>query len=144
MMQAGLSGAHFTIAEAAPADYEQLIQLDRHVPANVIARKIEQGEIIVACQAERVMGWLRYGFFWDSIPLMNMLNVREGHRGRGIGSALVTYWEQTLREEGFTEVLTSTQANEQGQFLYRKLGYHDCGALLLPGEPLELIMRKTL
>jgi ribosomal protein S18 acetylase RimI-like enzyme len=132
------------IREATAADYEQLVQLDHHVPASVIGRKIGQGEVLVACQAERVIGWLRYGYFWDIIPFMNMLTVREEHRGRGIGSALVTYWEQTLRERGFTEALTSTQANERGQFLYRKLGYHDCGALLLPGEPLELIMRKVL
>jgi ribosomal protein S18 acetylase RimI-like enzyme len=143
-MQADLSSAQLTIAEATPAEYDQLAQLDHHVPASVIGRKIEQGEIIVACQAERVMGWLRYSYFWDIIPFMNMLTVREGHRGQGIGTQLVTYWEQTLRERGFTEALTSTQANERGQFLYRKLGYHDCGALLLPGEPLELIMRKVL
>jgi hypothetical protein len=37
-------------------------------------------------------------------------------------------------------VLTSTLANERGQFLYRKLGYHDCGGLLLPNEPLEILL----
>ena len=46
--------------------------------------------------------------------------------------------------EGFTEVLTSTLAHERGQFLYRKLGYQDCGALILPNEPLEIIMRKRI
>jgi hypothetical protein len=41
-------------------------------------------------------------------------------------------------------VLTSTLANERGQFLYRKLGYQDCGALLFPNEPLEIILRKLI
>ena len=30
------------------------------------------------------------------------------------------------------------------QFFFRKRGYTDCGALLLPGEPLEIILRKEL
>jgi hypothetical protein len=30
------------------------------------------------------------------------------------------------------------------QFFYRKLGYQDCGALLFPEEPLEIILRKVI
>ena len=98
----------------------------------------------MAMEGTSVIGWLRYGYVWDSIPFMNMLTVLEEHRGRGIGTQLTSYWENTLRGRGFIEVLTSTMANERGQFLYRKLGYQDCGALLLPNEPLEIFMRKII
>jgi ribosomal protein S18 acetylase RimI-like enzyme len=106
--------------------------------------KIDQGEIIVAIKNTSVIGWLRYGYFWDSIPFMNMLNVIEEYRGRGTGTQLAIYWEAVLRDKGFKEVLTSTSANERGQFLYRKLGYKDCGALLFPNEPLEIILHKII
>lgn len=132
------------ITVATPAAYPQLIQLDQHVTPAIMRRKIEHGELIVAHEAATIIGWLRYGYFWDSIPFLNMLTVQEAYRGQGIGTRLVGYWEQTLRANGLTEVLTSTLANERGQFLYRKLGYVDCGALLLPHEPLEIVMRKTL
>ena len=56
----------------------------------------------------------------------------------------VTAWEQAMRARFHTAVFTSTQANEQAQFFYRKLGYQDCGALRLPNEPLEILMRKVL
>ena len=45
---------------------------------------------------------------------------------------------------GFQRVLTSTLSSENAQFFYRKNGYVDCGSLLLPGEPLEIILRKEL
>jgi ribosomal protein S18 acetylase RimI-like enzyme len=129
---------------ATSAEYAQIIRLDHHVRPAIISRKIGDGQILVACESTTVIGWLRYGYFWDTIPFMNMLTVQEPYRGQGIGTQLVLFWEQTLRTQGFTEVLTSTLANERGQFLYRKLGYTDCGALLLPSEPLEILMRKTL
>jgi ribosomal protein S18 acetylase RimI-like enzyme len=75
---------------------------------------------------------------------MNMLTVVEEYRGRGIGTQLTVYWENLLRGRGVTEVLTSTLADERSQFLYRKLGYQDCGALLFPNEPLEIILRKKI
>jgi ribosomal protein S18 acetylase RimI-like enzyme len=132
------------IAIATNAEYDQLADLDRHVTPNVIAEKITRGEILVALTGVTVIGWLRYGYFWDSIPFMNMLVVQEPYRGRGIGTQLTTSWEVAMRARGYAEVLTSTLANERAQFLYRKLGYQDCGALLLPGEPLEILMRKVL
>lgn len=132
------------IATATTADYDQLVRLDHHVPPEVIAHKIPMGEIMVVRIDSTVIGWLRFGYFWDNIPFMNMLTVQEAYRGRGIGTQLTTAWEQAMRAQGYTEVLTSTLANERGQFLYRRLGYQDCGALLLPNEPLEILMRKTL
>jgi hypothetical protein len=41
-------------------------------------------------------------------------------------------------------VLTSTVSAEGAQHFYRKLGYVDSGALLLPDEPAELILRKPI
>jgi ribosomal protein S18 acetylase RimI-like enzyme len=129
---------------ATQDEYAQLVKLDHHISVHMLAHKIEQGEIIIVIDNGAVTGWLRYGYFWDSIPFMNMLTVVEEHRGKGIGTQLTTYWEDLMRARGFTEVLTSTMANERGQFLYRKLGYQDCGALLFFNEPLEIILRKVI
>lgn len=75
---------------------------------------------------------------------MNMLYVLEGVRGKGYGKELVAFWEDEMRRKGYDRVLTSTLSSEQAQFFYRKLGYTDCGALLLPDEPLEIIFLKNL
>jgi len=132
------------ISIATRNEYAQLVELDHHISTDMMKYKIDQGEIIVAIKNTSVIGWLRYGYFWDSIPFMNMLNIIEEYRGRGIGTQLASDWEAMLRDRGFKEVLTSTSANERGQFLYRKLGYKDCGALLFPNEPLEIILHKSI
>ena len=73
-----------------------------------------------------------------------MLYLSEEYRGKGYGAQLVQYWEAEMARAGYREVLTSTLSDEQGQFFFRRGGYTDCGALLLPGEPLEIILRKEL
>ncbi len=53
-------------------------------------------------------------------------------------------WEADMRELGHRLVLTSTQADESAQHFYRKLGYVDCGGLLLEGQATELFLSKKL
>jgi hypothetical protein len=57
---------------------------------------------------------------------------------------VVETWEEAQLAAGHPLVLTSTVAAETAQHLYRELGYVDTGALLLPDEPTELILRKDL
>ena len=45
---------------ATTADYEQLARLDNHVTPAVVARKLDQGEVLVARKGGQVLGWLRY------------------------------------------------------------------------------------
>ena len=75
---------------------------------------------------------------------MNLLWVVRERRGQGVGTALVTAWETSHLAVGHTFVLTSTVSAETAQHFYRRLGYVDSGVLLLPEEPAELILRKSL
>lgn len=53
-----------------------------------------------------------------------------------------------MKDKNYKVVLLSTQVDEKAQFLYRKLGYIDCGGLVLENtpydQPLELFMKKNL
>lgn len=129
---------------ANSGDVDFLKSLDRHVSENELKNIISLNRILVALDADRLVGLLRFGMFWDNIPFMNLLYISEQHRRRGFGRELVEFWESEMLRAGFGRVLTSTQSDEQAQFFYRKLGYSECGALLLPGEPLEIIFLKNL
>lgn len=92
----------------------------------------------------KIIGWLRYNYFWDNTPFMNMLYIIDNYRNKGIGKELVLFWENEMKKKGYELLMTSTQSNEGAQHFYRKLGYEDSGSLLLPNEPLEIIFIKII
>ena len=132
------------VRPARPDDLEFLVKADRHVPQEKMEKLVSDGFVLAAMCGESFAGWLRYGFFWDGIPFMNMLFVLEEYRGNGVGTALVREWEKLAAEKGHVTVMTSTQANETSQHFYRKLGYRDLGGFTPFGEEYEIIMGKQL
>ncbi len=133
-----------TIRYADIQDFAVLNEHDKHVSEAELRNIIAAKRILVIHQGDTFIGWLRFGLFWDNIPFMNMLYILDRYRGKGLGTALVSFWENEMKKDGYSRVLTSTQANEQAQFFYRKLGYTECGALLLPKEPPEMFFIKHL
>ena len=132
------------IRTAAPDDLPALREHDRHISAQVAALSIQLNRVYIAEEQGKFLGWLRYNLFWDNTPFMNLLCVLEEHRGRGVGKALVEYWEGQMGQAGYGMVMTSTQSNEYAQHFYGRLGYAAIGGFLLPGEPYELILAKQL
>jgi len=124
--------------------FHYLVENDSHIRPDVIQKKIKQNEILIVRDQGQIVGWLRFGYFWDIIPIMNMISIEGKHRRKGIGSQLVAFWENEMSRQDYTSVLTTTLSDEQAQNFYRKLGYIDAGALLLPDEVLEIILFKKL
>lgn len=110
----------------------------------MLKRKIQDKEVIIAKADSNVIGWLRYGFFWDEIPFINMLGVDKEYRLKGIGKKLMRFWELEMKRRKFKMVMTSSQSDENAQHFYRKIGYKDAGSLILPKEPLEIFFIKKL
>ena len=132
------------IRYANEMDFELLSKYDKHICETELRNCIKTERILTMFNDDIFIGWLRFNLFWDNIPIMNMLYLLEDYRGKGYGSRLVSFWEQEMLKNKYKMVLTSTQSDEQAQFFYRKIGYVDCGSLLLPDEPLEIILLKKL
>jgi len=129
---------------ATNIDYLYILDRDKHIVETLIRSKINEKEILILRDEGKEIGWMRYGYFWDNTPFMNMIWIDEEYRGQGIGNEVVTYWEELMSERGFKTVMTSTQSNEGAQHFYRKLGYRDVGCLLQENEPLEVILSKQI
>lgn len=125
-------------------DLDIISKLDVHIDIKELKTSINQNRVLVMYENDNFMGWLRYNLFWDNTPFMNMLYLLEDNRNKGYGTKLVDFWEKEMKKNGYKIVLTSTQSDEEAQYFYRKIGYLDCGNLILPNEPLELILLKRL
>ncbi len=93
-------------------------------------------------------GILRHNLLWDSIPFCTMLYISENHQNRGYGTMLIQRWEEDMKEQGYGMLLTSTRVDETAQHFYRKLGYKDCGGLIINipayAQSMELFLVKEL
>ena len=70
------------------------------------------------------------------------------YQGKGYGKKLMEYWENDMKSQGYGMLLTSTQVDEEAQHFYRKLGYKDCGGLIIDNpkyeQPMELFLSKII
>lgn len=122
--------------------------LDKHLPESEFENKVRSHQGYVLFVNHQPAGILRYNLFWDNTPFCTMLFVDQSMQGMGFGSLLMNHWEREMRALGYGMVLTSTRTDESAQHFYRKLGYQDCGGLILniPGceQPMELFFSKAL
>ncbi len=125
-------------------DFDLIKQYDKHIAESEYTNVLMSRRIIIAEENGNFIGWLRYNYFWDNIPFINMLYVLDEYRGKGYGKRLVDYWEQSMKRLGFYTVLTSTQSNEYSQHFYGKLGYKTIGGFLPDNNSYEIIMSKEL
>lgn len=129
-------------------DLDGCIALDHPtMPAEVIKRKVEQREIIVAERAGRLVGYLRFEYLWSVVPYVALIWVVEDQRQRGIGRAMLRYLENVLRQQGHTALYSSSQANEpEPQAWHRHVGFKECGFItgINEGGIGEVFFRKNL
>ena len=129
-------------------DKEFWYSLDKHLPENEFNNKIRNKQGYVLLKDHKAIGLLRYNLFWDNTPFCTMLFVDVNYQGKGYGRKLMEYWEADMKEQGYGMLLTSTQVNETSQNFYRKLGYKDCGGLIIDipqyEQPMEMFMIKAI
>ena len=131
-----------------PEDKAFWYRLDSHLPEAEFENKVANKRGYVLFRDGIPVGLLRYNLFWDNTPFCTLLFV-DGHcRGKGCGKALMQHWEADMKAKGYGMLLTSTQADETAQHFYRKLGYKDCGGLVIDipkfAQPMELFLIKEI
>lgn len=94
------------------------------------------------------VGIMEYTDFWEGMPYLKLIKLESGFRRRGIGREAMLLFEANMKRRGNKAVLLSTQSDEEAQHFYRKIGYSECGCLILGGtpfdQPMEMFFIKTL
>ncbi len=138
----------FQIRLIAEKDKAFWYSLDRHLPEAEFHNKLAEKRGYIILDDEKPIGLLRYNMFWDNTPFLTLIYIDFAYHKKGYGRKAMEYWEKEMSEQGFKLLMTSTQVDENAQNFYRKLGYKDCGCLVLdlPGfeQPLEMFMIKAI
>ncbi|BCK00702.1 GNAT family N-acetyltransferase [Anaerocolumna chitinilytica] len=138
----------FQIRGIKKEDKDFWYTLDRHLPEAEFIKKVADQRGYVIFDDEKPIGILRFNMFWDNIPFLTMIYIDFSYHKKGYGRKAMEFWEAEMAGLGYKMVMTSTQADEEAQHFYRKLGYKDSGCLVLdiPGfeQPLEMFMIKAI
>lgn len=136
------------IKEATKEDKEYWFTLDKHLAVNEFYRILDAKRAYVIWKDGKQVGIWRWNLFWDSVPFITMIYFEEEYRKKGIGRQVMKYWENQMKEQGYKAVMTSTQVDEMAQHFYRKMGYKDCGCLVLDipelEQPMEMFFIKEI
>lgn len=129
-------------------DKEFWYRFDRHLPESEFENKVRTKRGYILSLDGNPIGLLRYNLFWDNTPFCTMLIIEEAYRGKGYGKYLMEYWECEMKRQGYGMLLVSTQADENAQHFYRRLGYKDCGGFVIDipryAQPMELFFIKAI
>ena len=129
-------------------DKEFWFSLDKHLSEQEFNNKVRDNRGYVLLDDNKPVGLLRYNLFWDNTPFCNLIYINNECRGKGFGKLLIEYWENDMKSQGYGMLLTSTQVDESAQHFYRKLGYKDCGGLVIDikgyEQPMELFLVKSI
>lgn len=99
-------------------------------------------------ESNNKIGLLFYTVLWERFPFIEHIIIKDNYQHKGYGTKAILEFENLMKDKNYKVILLSTQVDEKAQFLYRKLGYIDCGRLVLENtpydQPLELFMKKNL
>jgi ribosomal protein S18 acetylase RimI-like enzyme len=139
------------VRPATPADIPAIQAVDRSLESgvsenSVLQHAIEGGRVAVAFAGNEVVGYLRWEWLWDHIPLCVFVRVRPPHQRTGLGRALYAHVEADLAARGCDFWLSSTEeTNDRSLRFHRALGFRLIGALSdLGQDSREIFMRKDL
>jgi len=130
------------------ADKDFVMSIDTHVNDIGYANRVYTKSGYVIWQDDERIGIIVHCILWDNLPFLNFIFIQEEYRGKGYGKQAILNWEAEMKKQGYKMTLISTQADESAQHLYRKIGYVDCGGLVLNNtpydQPMEVFFRKVL
>ncbi len=134
--------------EFSKKDFEFVVKLLPRMKEEIFESLVNGKSGFIIQENNENKGILIFTILWEKIPFIQHLIISESERGKGIGTKAILEFENLMRNKCFKMVMLSTQVDEKAQFLYRKLGYIDNGAIFLENspfdQPTELFFKKTL
>ena len=113
------------------------LSMDGSIKPNNLKRRIEEKRGFTIFDGTEPIGIIAYNEFWDELPFLALIKILPEYRRCGFGAQAMSLFENQLKKSGYRALLVSTQTDEEAQHFYRKIGYRECGCLVLNDEPLK-------
>ena len=118
-------------------DEEFWLSVDSHAKRENLKRRISEKRGFIILDGKTPVGVIAYNEFWDELAFLSLIKLNPDNRHRGVGKAAMSLFEAELKKLGYSALLVSTQTDEDAQTFYRKIGYKECGCLVLDREPIK-------
>ncbi len=131
---------------ALPSDLEFLRQ-DGDLSSEIIQRKIDWREILIAERGGDLVGYVRVEYLWAKVPYLSLIHVFPKYRRQGIGETMLRFMENLYRGQNHETLYCSLQADESSPLAWlRRMGFEECGIIagINPGGIGEVFFRKRL
>ena len=125
----------------------EFVSQDQFIPVEVVARKIEWREVIIAEVDGKPVGYLRLEYLWSIVPYIALITVDPAHRQMGVGRAMLDFTLGYLSENNHEWLYSSSQADEpEPQAWHRHMGFQDCGIItgINEGGVSEVFFRRKI
>lgn len=125
----------------------EFVSQDHYGSAEIVRRKIEWHEVIVAERHKHLVGYVRWEYLWSIMPYITLIHVTPGCRRQGVGKAMLGFLEEYLKGRGHETLYSSSQADErEPQEWHRHMGFEECGFIagINKGGVGEIFFHKRL
>lgn len=106
------------------------VSQDHFISPQIITRKIQNQEVILAELNQQPVGYLRLEYLWSIVPYISLISIESAFQRRGVGRALLDFTIDFLAKGGHQWLYSSSQADEpEPQAWHRHMGFQDCGLI---------------
>ena len=132
-------GAEITVA--TPDDITDIQHLDIQLSDKALNMAIQEQQVYVLNTPWAVVGVCCFSIFQDE-PYLNTFYVDQDYRKQGCDKELLTFWETTMKNQGYQSVLISTPSDNNDKYFYEKLGYQFVGSVQAQTRDSEVLMYR--
>jgi N-acetylglutamate synthase-like GNAT family acetyltransferase len=117
------------IRKATQKDKNYLKKQD-DLKESMIKKKIKLEEYLVAEKENKQIGFLRFGYFWSEVPIIEMVRINKNFQKQGIGQKLVEFLTNITKKSKQKVILSLSTGNEKGpQTWHKKIGFKKIGQI---------------
>lgn len=129
---------------AKEEDYNLILKIDNSISRERWDYWTANRQAVLAFLNDDFAGWLQYGYFIEKTPFVNRLYVFEEYQRQTVGSFLLLFCEDAVKNLGHKQIMLSVEEENSAAEFYKRLGYRELGCFDYFGTHKELIYGKEL